>query len=124
MFGFFKSHKDAWWMAGVDVEWDSFAAAKYMPSKDKTVTAILDKILDRYGTTFPQRMAAGVVSLCFANAVKIDTNPEVYFGMATQPNGRALLSRAFQEWLTGDESGKFIDDLLRECGAEIKTSGV
>ena len=65
--------------------------SKYMPCRAKTVTAILHKIVGSLRHDVSQRMAAGVVSLCFAKAKDQTANPEVYFGMGTQPNGKALL---------------------------------
>jgi hypothetical protein len=122
MFGFFKTHKDAWWMAGVDVEWETFAASRYVLARDRTVTEILHRILARYGTAFPQRLAAGVVSLCFGRAMNLESGPGAYLALAVQPNGQELLSRAFREWFHGRDGEDFLDTVLRDCAAELQAA--
>lgn len=111
MLGLFRSHQGSWWMTGVDVEWQTFPAARRLLPRDRTVTEILYRILARHGTAFPPRRAAGIVSLCVARAASVPPRAE----MPTGADPRAMLSRAFEDWFLQPASREYIDELLRDA---------
>jgi len=111
MLGMFRSHQGSWWMTGVDVEWQTFPAARRLRPGDRTVTEILYRILARHGTAFPPRRAAGIVALCVARAAAATSRAEIAAGA----DPRDTLSRAFHDWFLQAASRDYIDALLRDA---------